>query len=205
MIGRPCRVSLAVSLAALMALGPVAPPFAQQQAQPQGGTTPPAPPQPPSRTIQVKNQDYTIGKRWFPNIIAPYTQTSVPEPILTNAPRIEQMVQDGKLRISLQDAVDLALQNNLSIVIERYVPWIAEANVLRTLAGGAPVSGTLPTLGAIPALNFDPQVTSTLSMDQRTVPVNNGLTAGTGVGSTTLAQLSTHTTIGNFAYTQGFH
>ncbi len=62
------------------------------------------------------NQDYTYGKRWFPNIIAPYTPTFVPEPILTNAPRIEQMVQDGKLRISLQDAVDLALQNNLAIV-----------------------------------------------------------------------------------------
>ena len=61
----------------------------------------------------------------------------MPEPVLTNAPRIEQMVKDGKLSISLQDAVDLALQNNLAIVIERYVPWIAEANILRTLSGAA--------------------------------------------------------------------
>ncbi len=67
------------------------------------------------------------------------------------------MVQSGKLSISLQDAIDLALQNNLDISIERYVPWMAEANILRTLSGGAPTSGTVGALGTIPALNFDPQ------------------------------------------------
>src|SRR6202521_3404935 len=201
MIGRFCRVSVAVFLAVLIALGPVAPVFAQQQ----GEAPPPAPPQPPSRTIQVSNQNYTFGKRWFPNILEPYTPTPVPEPILTNAPRIEQMVQNGQLHISLQDAVDLALQNNLAIVIERYIPWIAEASILHTLSGGAPTSGPVGALGTIPALNFDPQVTSTLSMDQRTIPANNGLTAGTGTGTGVLATLNTHATVGDLAYTQGFH
>src|SRR6202521_441175 len=201
MIGRFCRVSVAVFLAVLIALGPVAPVFAQQQ----GEAPPPAPPQPPSRTIQVSNQNYTFGKRWFPNILEPYTPTPVPEPILTNAPRIEQMVQNGQLHISLQDAVDLALQNNLAIVIERYIPWIAEASILHTLGGGAPTSGPVGALGTIPALNFDPQVTSTLSMDQRTIPANNGLTAGTGTGTGVLATLNTHATVGDLAYTQGFH
>ena len=111
----------------------------------------------PSRTIQVSNQNYTYGKRWFPNITAPYTQAAVPEPILTNAPRIEQMVKDGKLSISLQDAVDLALQNNLAIVISRYTPWLAEASILHTLSGGGPTSGPVGALGTIPALSFDPQ------------------------------------------------
>ena len=133
MIGRFCRVSISLFLAVLIALAPAAPVFAQQQ----GDSTPPEQPQPAGRTIQISDQNYSFGKRWFPNIIAPYTQTSVPEPILTNAPRIEQMVQNGQLRISLQDAVDLALQNNLAIVIERYTPWIAEASILHTLSGGA--------------------------------------------------------------------
>src|ERR1019366_6750361 len=164
MIGRLYRVTLALSLAVLAALAPVVPVFAQQQQE--GQATPPAQPQPepqpqpqaPARTIQVSNQNYTYGKRWFPNIIAPYTPTFVPEPILTNAPRIEQMIQDGKLRISLQDAIDLALQNNLDITIQRYVPWIAEANILRTLSGGAPANpgSTVLALGSIPAQNFDP-------------------------------------------------
>src|ERR1019366_7016910 len=162
MIGSFCRVSFALSLAGLMALAPIAPVFAQQP----GESTPPAQPQPASRTIQVSDQNYTYGKRWFPNILAPYTPTAVPEPILTNAPRIEQMVQDGKLSISLQDAIDIALQNNLDITIQRYAPWLAEANILRTLSGAAG-AGTLSSLGNIPALNFDPQVTSTLSMDKR--------------------------------------
>ena len=203
MFGRLCRISLAVSLAVLIALAPVAPAFAQQQ----GDSTPPAQPQPASRTIQVKNQDYTYGKRWFPNIIAPYTQAVIPEPILTNAPRIEQMVQNGKLSISLQDAVDLALQNNLAISIERYVPWLAEASILHTMSGGTPTSGSVGALGTIPALAFDPQVTSTFSLDQRKIPVNNPLIAGTGGSAAvgTFASLSTHTAIGDIQYSQGFH
>jgi outer membrane protein len=201
MIGRFYRVSFVAILAVMIALAPVAPVFAQQQ----GDSTPPAQPQPPNRTIQVTNQDYTHGKPWFPNVIVPYTAATVPEPILTNAPRIEQMVQNGQLRISLQDAVDLALQNNLAIVIERYTPWIAEASILHTLSGGAPTSGPVGALGTIPSLNFDPQVTSTFSMDQRTIPANNGLTAGTGTGTGILSQLNTHTTTGDFGYTQGFH
>jgi len=203
MIGRFCRVLVAVFLAVLIAFCPVAPVFAQQQ----GEATPPAQPQPSSRTIQVSNQNYTFGKRWFPSILAPYTPTPVPEPILTNAPRIEQMVQNGQLRISLQDAVDLALQNNLAIVIERYIPWLAEASILHTLSGGTPTSGPVGALGTIPALNFDPQVTSTFSLDHRMIPVNNPLIAGTGGSAAvgTFAFLNTHTAIGDLQYSQGFH
>ncbi len=204
MIGRLCRVSLAVTLAALMALAPA---FAQQQAPQQGGSAPPAQPQPANRAIPVSNQDFTYGKRWWPNIIAPYTQTAIPEPVLTNAPHIEQMVSGGKLSLSLQDAVDLALLNNLSIVIERYVPWIAEASILHTLSGGGTTSGPVGALGTIPSLSFDPQVVSTFSMDQRTIPVNNPLTAGTGGSSSfgTFSTLNAHTTTGDLQYSQAFH
>ncbi|HXC33978.1 MAG TPA: TolC family protein [Verrucomicrobiae bacterium] len=192
---------MALLLAVLMGLAPAAPVFAQQQ----GDSTPPAPPQLASRTIQVSNQNFSYGKPWFPHIIAPYTPTPVPEPVLTNAPRIEEMVKDGKLTISLQDAVDLALQNNLSIVIERYVPWMAEANILRTLSGAASSFGNVAAIGTIPSQNFDPLLTSTLSLDQKTVPANNGLTSGTGTGTSTLSILNTHTAVADFGYNQGFH
>jgi outer membrane protein len=201
MIGRFCRVSVALILAAVLGLAPAAPGFAQQP----GESTPPAQPEPQSRVIQVSNQNYTFGKRWFPDILGPYTPTVIPTPVLTNSPRIEELVKDGKLQISLQDAVDLALQNNLAIVIERYTPWVAEANILRTLSGAPLLGGTVQALGTIPPMSFDPQVASTLSMDQRTIPANNGLTAGTGTSTGILAQLSTHTTTGDMAYSQGFH
>ena len=104
--------------------------------------------------------------------------------------------------------MDLALRrNNLAIVIERYTPWIAEANVLRTLSGAPSLSGTVQALGSIPALSFDPQVTSVLSLDARTIPVNNPLTAGTGGAASfgTFSTLNSHTTVGNLQYSQGFH
>jgi outer membrane protein len=119
MNGKSCRSSLTIFLAVFVAATPVAPVYAQQGASAPPTQAPPAQAQPPARQIAVSNQDFTFGKRWFPNILGPYTPTQVPEPVLTNAPRIEQMVKDSKLTMSLQDAVDLALQNNLAIVIER--------------------------------------------------------------------------------------
>jgi outer membrane protein len=204
MIGRLYRTSLAVSLAVMTALAPVTPALAQQ-GQEQAAPPAQSQSQTPARTIQLSNENYTSGKRFFPNIIEPYKPTMVPEPNLTNAPRIEQMIQDGKLRISLQDAIDLALQNNLDIAIQRFTPWLAEANILRTMGGGAS-RGSLSAIGNIPAQNFDPLLTSTLSMDERTFPVNNPLTAGTGTGvANTFSVLNTHATVGNFQYLQGFH
>jgi outer membrane protein len=204
MIGRLCRVSLAAFLAIILVLAPVSPALAQQE---QNSSAPPAPqPQGSDRTILLSNQDYTFGKRWFPNFLAPYTPTPVPQPVLINSPGIEQMIKDGKLSISLQEAIDLALQNNLDISIQRYAPWLAEANILRTLSG-ASGGGTISALGNIPAQNFDPQVTTTLSIDSRSFPVNNPITAGVGGSAAvgTFSNLKTHTAIGNITYSQGFH
>jgi len=70
MIGRLCRVSLAVCLAVLMAFAPVSPALAQQQQQ--NSSAPLAQPQPQAsdRVIHVSNLDYTHGKRFFPNIFS---------------------------------------------------------------------------------------------------------------------------------------
>jgi len=205
MNGKSCRSSLTIFLAVFVAATPVAPVYGQQGASAPPTQPPPAQAQPPARQIAVSNQDFTFGKRWFPNVLEPYTPTPVPEPVLTNAPRIEAMVKDGKLSMSLQDAVDLALQNNLAIVIERYIPWIAEASILHTLSGAGLTSGPVSALGSFPSLTFDPQVTSTLSLDHKDAPVNNGLTGGTGTTAGALGQQNSHTAIVDLAYTQGFH
>jgi hypothetical protein len=112
----------------LLMVTPVAPAYAQQ---PDSSGSAPAS-QPETRTIHVSNQDYSTGKRWFPSVTGPYKPLTVPAPLLTNAPRIEQMVRDGKLRISLQDAIDLALENNLDIAIQRYGPWLPEHSASMT-------------------------------------------------------------------------
>jgi outer membrane protein TolC len=70
------------------------------------------------------------------NPISPYKGDSVPEPVLTNSPRLDRLIRDGKLYLSLKDAIDLALENNLDLAIARYNLPIADTDVLRTKAGG---------------------------------------------------------------------
>jgi hypothetical protein len=65
-----------------------------------------------------------------------YLPTLVPQPNLANSPRIDALVKDGVLELSLKDAIVLSLENNLDIAIARYNIPIAAADVLRTQAGG---------------------------------------------------------------------
>ena len=65
-----------------------------------------------------------------------YRATKAPEPNLANSPRIDTLIHDGVLQLSLQDAIALALENNLDLAISRYNIPIAAADVLRTQAGG---------------------------------------------------------------------
>jgi outer membrane protein TolC len=70
------------------------------------------------------------------NPLKPYAPEQVPEPALANSPRLDQLVNDGKLYLSLKDAIALALENNLDLAIARYNMPIADTDLLRTRAGG---------------------------------------------------------------------
>ena len=71
------------------------------------------------------------------NPLAAYRATLVPQPVLANSPRIDSLIHNGVLELSLNDAIALALENNLDIAIARYNIPIAQADVLRTQAGGS--------------------------------------------------------------------
>jgi hypothetical protein len=71
------------------------------------------------------------------NPLAPYMPSTVPELDLQNSQRLYDLIQDGKLRISLRDAIALALENNLVLAAWRYNFPIAQSDLLRTKAGGA--------------------------------------------------------------------
>jgi len=70
------------------------------------------------------------------NPISAYAPNYVPEPVLANSPRLDRLVREGKLYLSLKDAIDLALENNLDLAIARYNLPIANTDILRTQAGG---------------------------------------------------------------------
>ncbi len=82
-------------------------------------------------------QEYSKPKSNFPDPIAPYQPRHVAPPNLSNTPRIDQLMHDGKLYISMNDAVALALENNLDIAIARYNFNIADTDVWRAKAGSS--------------------------------------------------------------------
>lgn len=66
-----------------------------------------------------------------------YRATLAPPPNLANSARLDTLIHDGVLDLSLKNAVELALENNLDLAIARYNIPIAEADILRTRAGGS--------------------------------------------------------------------
>jgi outer membrane protein TolC len=70
------------------------------------------------------------------NPLKAYSADEVPEPVLANSSRLDRLIRDGKLYLSLKDAIDLALENNLDLAIARYNLPIADTDILRTQAGG---------------------------------------------------------------------
>ena len=70
------------------------------------------------------------------NPLHAYQPDTVPEPALSNSARLDQLVKDGTLYITLKDAIDLALEDNLDLAIARYNLPIANTDILRTKAGG---------------------------------------------------------------------
>ena len=70
------------------------------------------------------------------NPLSAYSPSTTPEPKLANSPDLNQLIQDGKLLLSLDDAIRLALENNLDIAIARYNLPIAQTDILRTKGGG---------------------------------------------------------------------
>lgn len=67
---------------------------------------------------------------------SPYRPSNVPELDLANSPRLQNLVRDGKLYISLSDAIALAIENNLDLASFRYNFPISQTDYARTKAGG---------------------------------------------------------------------
>src|SRR5712692_10451654 len=91
----------------------------------------------PSKSQPFEVKEYSKPRSAFPNLLAPYTARHVAPPNLANTPRIDQLMRDGRLYISMNDAVALALENNLDIAIARYNLNIADTDVWRAKAGSS--------------------------------------------------------------------
>src|SRR5256885_4818395 len=91
-----------------------------------------------NKSVKTKSEaltGYGSPLKYWPNPLAPYTAKNVPEPSFANTSRLDQLMKDGKIMLSLSDAVALALENNLDVAIARYNLPIADTDVLRSRAG----------------------------------------------------------------------
>jgi outer membrane protein len=91
----------------------------------------------PAQPQAVHLQDYSRPRSAFPHFLQPYQPQQVAQPNLGNSPRIDSLMRDGKIYLSIDDAVALALENNLDIDIARYNLNIADTDYLRAKSGAS--------------------------------------------------------------------
>ncbi len=200
------RPLLASILAAVLAGSPISTTLAQE---------PPAPPVPHNVaqgavpiSLGVTKHDYTHAPKAFPKLFAPYTSQYVDPGVLTNSPRLDQLIHDRKLNLSLQDAIALALENSMDIVVSRYNPWMADVSLLKTRAGGysygTPGSISVGSTANLPSLLYDPTISQTIQIADVVTPINNPFTSGIGTTSSGVFGLASHSAIYNTQYQQYF-
>ena len=118
-------------------------PAAAQQPAPVAPVTPPAvglPPAPqPNYTeplfMRPSDRDFTKPHQVFPNFLKTWEPITVAAPVTTNSQRLDALVHNGKIYLSLADAIVLGLENNYDIAIQRYNLDIADTDLLRARAG----------------------------------------------------------------------
>jgi len=161
--------------------------FAQdtpQNAAPAAGAGQTAP-TPPARGFVVT--DFSKPRSYFPNPVGPYMPRHVGPPDLSNTPRIDQLMHDGKIMLSIDDAVALALENNLDIAIARYTLNIADTDVLRAKSGNSILGVNFGVVQNTPGGGVGGLGTSVGSGTGGTSVAPGGIGAGTnGLVSSTL-------------------
>jgi len=119
--------------------------FAQEQAPVQ--TTSKAASELPSAPVPAETQPVTLRQsaRDFSKPAGPilgnpinmYRPTAISKASFENSVRLTDLLKDGKIYLSLSDAIALALENNYDIAISRYYLDIADTDILRAKAGSS--------------------------------------------------------------------
>ena len=156
--GRRLAGWAAIAATMLSTLAPLA--DAQQQIEPGSATAglPAAPA--PNATLPIymrpTGHDYRNTPSHFPNPIAPYLSTPIDKLNIFNSPRLSNLLRDGKIYLSLSDAIMLALENNFDIAIARYNLNISDTDIVRSRAGasllGSPAGLVTNTVGGSTAI-----------------------------------------------------
>jgi outer membrane protein len=106
-----------------------------------GHVPPPDAPQPQLQhaedsTREPQRETVTGLKPDVLGFLGPYRRPTVPPLFEGDATRLDGLIRDGKLYLTLQDAIALALENNLDVETERYNITLAGTDAVRAAGGG---------------------------------------------------------------------
>lgn len=79
---------------------------------------------------------FVVTKPDAPVIVRPYKSPAIEPVRLGNSDRLHRLIRAGKLYLTVQDAIALAVENNLDLEVDRYGPVLAQWRVQRAEAGG---------------------------------------------------------------------
>jgi outer membrane protein TolC len=135
-----------------------------------------------------------LEAQFLGGITAPYRANAAPPANFGDSDRIASLLQAGEFRLSLQDAIALALENNLDIEVQRYTPRIADTDLKKARAGSVPRGISFSGTGL---LNLEPVLVSQITFKHQSQPLTNSFTNGT-------SDLISDSKLGNFAFQKSF-
>jgi len=89
-----------------------------------------------AQTITVRDATPPVEKRWYDRFTVPYLPYHVRDTSFQDSARLASLLRGGKLYLSLDDAIALAVENNLDVELQRYSFPLADSDVLRAQGGG---------------------------------------------------------------------
>jgi outer membrane protein len=84
----------------------------------------------------AQDSQYAIEKANLPIPIRSYAPPQAPTSRLSNSKRLHDLLRAGKLYLTVQDTLALAIENNLNLEVDRYGPLLAQSALERQKAGG---------------------------------------------------------------------
>lgn len=117
--------------------------------------------------------------------IRPYRASTAAPVNLSNSGHLHDLIRAGKLYLTVQDAIALAIENNLDLEVDRYGPLAAEWSLQRAQGGG-------PLRGVTSGNSLVNQVTSgqgVVGSEASVGLASNTATSGGGNGGAAISQI----------------
>jgi len=134
----------------------------------------------------AQDQQFVITKPHLPVPVRSYAGPAVPAIRLANSERLHELMRAGKLYLSVQDALALAIENNLNLEVDRYGPLTAHWALERVLAGG-PIRGVPSASAQVSSVDSGLGVNG--SVQSAGLSTNNGNGNGGSAGAAVIQQV----------------